>query len=165
MLKDTAHTFKEKYAKNHSTHLSFTHFAIVSFFKYVAPSLLLFLVVTMTIYSLDVCAEPQGFSNETEQRAAPKGFGLEANIRNTIKGVMENAHADDYVVLEGKFIKAIDAKLTKFKFTDAAGDVIELNFKEPAEIVYDQPYYIWGQISTSFLGFKSINVLLFNQIN
>lgn len=159
MLKDTAHTYKEKYAKHQYDDLSLTHFAVVNFFKYIAPSLFLFLVLTITLYSLDVCAEPQGFSEQSVQRAAPKGFGLETNARNTIKGVLHKGRDQDYVLLEGIFVSAIDSSMQRFKFADASGDVIEIHLDQAATPLSNQPYYIWGRIQSPLLGSKTINVI------
>lgn len=159
MLKDMAHIYKEKYAKHHYDNLSFTHSALINFFKYIAPSLFLFLVVTITLYSLDVCAEPQGFSEQSVERAAPKGFGIETNARNTVKGVLQKGRDQDYVLLEGLFVQSLDESMQRFTFADAAGDTIEVHLEREANPLSTQPYYIWGRIQSPLLGSKTINVI------
>lgn len=165
MLKDMALKYKENYAKHDNANFSLTHSAVISFFKYIAPSIFLFLVITITLYSSDVLAEPQGFSEQTVQRAAPKGFGIEANARNTIKGVMHKGRDQDYVLLEGVFVKALDDSMTRFHFADAAGDVIEVKLANAANPLTNQPYYIWGRIQSPLLGSKTIDVIDFTTIH
>lgn len=147
-----------------TTCLSAPRNALVSFFKYIAPCLLLLFIAGFTLFSLEVSAEPQGFSNQV-QRAAPKGFGIETTSRNTIKGVLKNGHNLDYVLLEGEFVEALDSSMKRFSFADAAGDTIELQLTQAGNPFIDQKYYIWGRIQTSFFGASKINVIDYTLIN
>lgn len=165
MLKDTAHSYKKKYAQHYQANLSLTRTAFINFLKFIAPSLLLALAVTFTLCSFDVSAEPQGFSNQSVQRAAPKGFGIETNARNTVKGVLSKGHNQDYVLLEGVFVKPIDPSMQRFKFADAAGDIIEIRLAHKTNPFANKPYYIWGRIQTSFFGSSKINVIDYTLVN
>lgn len=165
MLKETAQNYREKYAKNCPANFSLTRIALVSFLRYIAPSIILLLAVTFTLFSFDVSAEPQGFSSQSVQRAAPKGFGLETTTRNTVEGVLKKGHNRDYVLLEGMFVEPLDNSMQRFSFADASGDTIEIRLAHKTSPFPDKPYYIWGRIQTSLLGSSKINVIDYTLVN
>ncbi len=168
MLREQAHQYKEMYARQHYSPLR----AICrSFLKYVAPSMMMVLLVTLvlgTFASEPVSAEPQGFSSGAVQRAAPQGFGIESNSPNTVKGVLSQGHSNDYVVLEGHlFANADDPQdLSSYIFKDANGDQITVDISTSNNAVVPQPdlvYYIWGTVNRDWFS-TSINVIEYTPV-
>lgn len=111
------------------------------------------LVVFMLGSFGDALAEPQGFAQRASPRAAPQGFGIESTTPNTVKGVIHNAHKDDYVVLEGRFIAEQTSSGVVYRFADASGDMIDVDISKSANDslpLNDVNYYLWGVIDRDF---------------
>lgn len=97
--------------------------------------------------------DPRGFPQHGVQRAAPQGFGLETSKPNSIKGVKTRAKDGDFVVLEGTFTLVQQGSDKIYFLKDAKGDSIEVDISSSnnaAEPVSDVPYFLWGQVKTSW---------------
>lgn len=106
--------------------------------------------------------QPQGFSAKNEKRASPQGFGIESTTSpNTVKGVLNHAHSNDYVVLEGVFVAEEDGDKITYKFADASGDTIEVDISSSNNATAPQPntkYYLWGTVNRDWFS-TTINAI------
>lgn len=97
--------------------------------------------------------DPRGFPQHGVQRAAPQGFGLETSKPNSVKGVKTHAKDGDFVLLEGMFSAVKKGNDQVFYLKDAQGDAIEVditNSNNTTEPTSDVPYFLWGQVKTSW---------------
>lgn len=164
MITDIAHQYRKQHAQHSKNSLKLSYLAVLGFLRYILPSITILVFISLTFFPFDSYANPQGFSSHPLTNPYPQGFGLNISTKNTVKGVLDNGHTDDYVLLEGYFVENDQLK-DAFEFKDSAGDSIRVNIpqQDTYQISYNQMYFVWGTISKQFLS-TSINVVDFTPI-
>ena len=151
MIREQANQYKELYGGDQKGPLR--SFFTTGFIRYIAPGIFMLALLVCAFVTLNAAtAAPQGFGQNSGQRSAPKGFGLDETQPNTVHGVLHNARTDDYVVLEGYFVATVDNKKVSYQFKDANGDLIDVDLSKTnnaAAPLSDVNYNLWGQVNQS----------------
>lgn len=165
MLRTTAHLYKDRFEGELKAGSSALRCVLINFLRYVAPCIVMMVLISFTLFSEAAKADPQGFV--VQQRSTPHGFGLEAGRSNTVQGIISNAESNDYVVINGRFVSLGKEDGTDFIFADAAGDRIKVRFlKQYAEPVSsERAYCLWAKVSNSPLSGTTLEVADYIALN